>query len=441
MELTHYQTLGVAVGASAEQIRQAYGLAVQEFRARLRETPPPAASAFDALRLAYQTLSDPARRQHYDDTLRRAAAEAGVAAAVPPAVPRPPVAVPVAADDAAETRHPLQFTGDGTAYFRIWIVNLLLSVVTLGIYSAWAKVRREQFFHRNLQLDGAAFDYHGSPKAILKGRLLAVLALGTLSLTQEFNPLVYSILSFALIPVFPWVMVRALRFRAANTSYRGLRFSFDGGYREALSVFVGYGLLTLLTLGTCFPLWYRAQQRFVLSHLRFGRTRFDNAMALWPIYRTFIVPVMLTTIALVVVGAGAVSSLGGLDPKQAQLAQFGIVFALFGVLFVASLLLGPYIRVRLTNLVWNATTLGPHRFESGMHVRGYLAIAITNLILIVLTLGLFFPFARVRLARYRAEHTALLAHGSIEHFVAGERADPAAAGEELADLADVDFAL
>lgn len=38
-----------------------------------------------------------------------------------------------------------RFIGTGTQYFGIWIVNLLLSILTLGIYSAWAKVRRQQF--------------------------------------------------------------------------------------------------------------------------------------------------------------------------------------------------------------------------------------------------------------------------------------------------------
>lgn len=41
---------------------------------------------------------------------------------------------------------PFRFTGTGSEYFRIWIVNWLLTLLTLGIYSAWAKVRRIQFF-------------------------------------------------------------------------------------------------------------------------------------------------------------------------------------------------------------------------------------------------------------------------------------------------------
>ncbi|MET2872051.1 DUF898 family protein, partial [Exiguobacterium profundum] len=59
----------------------------------------------------------------------------------------------------------LRFIGSGSEYFRIWIVNLLLTIVTLGIYSAWAKVRTLQYFYRNTQLAGSSFDYHGSPIA------------------------------------------------------------------------------------------------------------------------------------------------------------------------------------------------------------------------------------------------------------------------------------
>ena len=51
-----------------------------------------------------------------------------------------------------------EFSGKGGEYFRIWIVNLALTILTLGIYSAWAKVRRLQYFHRNTALIGNSFD-------------------------------------------------------------------------------------------------------------------------------------------------------------------------------------------------------------------------------------------------------------------------------------------
>ena len=46
------------------------------------------------------------------------------------------------------------FTGSGREYFRIWIVNLLFTVLTLGIYSPWAKVRKAKYFWQNTRLDG-----------------------------------------------------------------------------------------------------------------------------------------------------------------------------------------------------------------------------------------------------------------------------------------------
>ena len=39
------------------------------------------------------------------------------------------------------TAHPLEFTGSGGEYFRVWIVNLLLSIVTLGFYTPLARRR------------------------------------------------------------------------------------------------------------------------------------------------------------------------------------------------------------------------------------------------------------------------------------------------------------
>lgn len=69
---------------------------------------------------------------------------------------------------------PFEFSGSGGEYFRIWIVNLILTVLTLGIYSAWAKVRRNRYFYGHTRRGVAAFEYLAERIAILKGRLLAL---------------------------------------------------------------------------------------------------------------------------------------------------------------------------------------------------------------------------------------------------------------------------
>lgn len=81
----------------------------------------------------------------------------------------------------------------------------------LGIYSAWAKVRRQRCFYGNTSLAGSAFEYHGEPLKILKGRLIAVAALAVYSACTRVWPLS----AFVLVPLralaAPWVIVRSRR--------------------------------------------------------------------------------------------------------------------------------------------------------------------------------------------------------------------------------------
>ena len=128
---------------------------------------------------------------------------------------------------------PIVFTGSGGEYFRIWIVNLLLSILSLGIYSAWAKVRRQRYFHRNTRLAGSAFDYHARPAAILLGRIVAAAGLVVFVVAAELQPLAAVGLLAAWLIGLPWIVHRALRFRHANTSWRGIRFGFLGTVGQA----------------------------------------------------------------------------------------------------------------------------------------------------------------------------------------------------------------
>lgn len=66
---------------------------------------------------------------------------------------------------------------------------------------------------------------------------------------------------------------------------------------------------------------------------------------------------------------------------------------------------------------------------------------LSNVVLVVLTLGLYKPFADIRLARYRIEHLHVLMEGNPDDFVAGLQADASAAGDEMAEMFDFDIAL
>jgi hypothetical protein len=105
---------------------------------------------------------------------------------------------------------PLEFTGNGREYFGIWIVNILLTIVTLGIYSAWATVRNNQYFYGNTKLDGASFQYLASPITILKGRLIALAVLIVYVVLSEMYVEAALVFAIAFIPLVPWIMVRSL---------------------------------------------------------------------------------------------------------------------------------------------------------------------------------------------------------------------------------------
>jgi len=70
-------------------------------------------------------------------------------------------------------------------YFKIWIVNILLTILTLGIYAAWATVRNNRYFYSNLYLDDNNFRYLAEPIQILKGRLIAIAVLVIYTVTWQ----------------------------------------------------------------------------------------------------------------------------------------------------------------------------------------------------------------------------------------------------------------
>lgn len=221
----------------------------------------------------------------------------------------------------SDNRTPIVFTGKAGEYFGIWIVNLLLSIVTLGIYSAWAKVRRKKYFYNNTLVDGVGFDYHANPIAILKGRIIAVVLFILYSMLSGFSPILGGLLAFALFLAAPWIIVRGMIFNARNSSHRGLRFDFDGSYSRAIRVYIGYPLLILITLGLALPFVAQRTNQFVFNHHKFGLSHFQmNALVkdFYMIYLKLLGVIFVIGMAL----AASMHSLpDDLIPRHASLKQ------------------------------------------------------------------------------------------------------------------------
>ena len=117
---------------------------------------------------------------------------------------------------------PFEFRGTGSEYFKIWIINIILSIITLGIYSAWAKVRRKQYFYGSTQLENSSFEYLADPVKIFKGRIIVIIFFVFYSVISEFFPLAGGVLSLLFLLILPWLVIRALTFNARNSAYRNM---------------------------------------------------------------------------------------------------------------------------------------------------------------------------------------------------------------------------
>jgi uncharacterized membrane protein YjgN (DUF898 family) len=145
--------------------------------------------------------------------------------------------------------HRIEFTGTGSDYFALWIVNLLLTIVTLGIYSPWAKVRRLQYFYRSTRVAGSVFDYHGSPLALLKGRVVALALLGAYYAVGYLSFALAVAILVALAAALPWLIHRSFRFKLHHSSYRGIRLRFNGSLQGAYRVVLIPMVMLALPLG------------------------------------------------------------------------------------------------------------------------------------------------------------------------------------------------
>jgi uncharacterized membrane protein YjgN (DUF898 family) len=406
----------------------------------------------------------------------------------------------------SQTRYPVSFTGSGSEYFRIWIVNLLLTIVTLGIYYPWAALRKRRYFYNNTHVAGHSFDFHGSPTSMLRGYALMAVLFVLYTVVGQFSPTMGLVVLLAIGCLYPALVWAGQRFRLSQTSWRGLRFGFTGSMAGAYKALVapallmalGVGLLalsglmapeldstgpvstqaeeaaektsaiaaTFVSLGmlvvvASWPLLLWSIKRYQHKHLALGSVRSSFDAGVGPFYGAHIKAVLLTTLVASIVGivaavvlgvlgvaGGILGSVLGAGTGSGGLGSSMVLFAVLMVLAIVAFYLfvafvpQPFITSRLQNLVWNRTTSTKIGFESKLRFRTLFGLGIKNWLLMVLTLGFYWPFAAVAMAKARLEAVTVLApHGldSMERGTDGASQD--AVGDAAVDLFGVDIGM
>jgi uncharacterized membrane protein YjgN (DUF898 family) len=374
----------------------------------------------------------------------------------------------------------IQFTANGADYFPIWITNLLLTIVTFGIYGPWAKVRREKFFHQHTFIDGDALDYHGNPIKILIGRIITtILGLGLYA--KEFSTALAIGCAVILALIIPFAMQRSIRFRLHNTSYRGLRFGFNGTVARSyfiaavpvLLVFLAFVVPTFFLgmdkgaepppwffvsffgFALLYPLFHAMWRRYAIEHSHFGTAFARTTLNSWRFVAIYVIAALIIgAIVAVIVGLGFAGGLGalfaGLSGGRSGAGGFAWVWIAGAVILFYGAVLSfmPLVTAMLQNLCWNKTTFVTRTngervadFLCNLSTAKFVGLQLKNVVLTVLTLGLYRPYAIVATTRAKLQAVGLSDFRFIDDVVADSDKQDSALGDEAVDMLDFDFSL
>lgn len=393
-------------------------------------------------------------------------------------------------EDVQGDRIGFEFNGSAFEYFKIWIVNIALSIVTLGIYAAWAKVRTKRYFYGNTTLDGSSFEYLASPISILKGRLIVFGFILIYAVTTKFLPMLELGFFFVYIIALPWMVIKSMQFNARNSAYRNVRFNFDGKIKEAVFVFVLLPLFSVLTLGLALPYLIKRIKQFSVEHSHFGKSKFNFNATTWAFYKiylkAFLIPILLIIAAIAIPAYNTYVQRAQQDamqveqpvtqeesmqaeqpvmqpewttpidntpistgqqtqttppmpsPEDIAVAQTAATVTFVSIMLFY-ILISVYVQTRTTNLVLSSSALDQHKLVSTLRVRNMFYIHLTNLLAVIVSFGLLIPWASIRLARYRVKNMAMIAKGDLDSFIANEQDSVKATAGEFAEAFDLDL--
>ncbi|PNK61935.1 YjgN family protein [Psychrobacter sp. FDAARGOS_221] len=388
----------------------------------------------------------------------------------------------------------VKFNGTGAEYFKIWIINLILCIITFGIYYPWAKVRTRRYFYANTEYADRFFDYHATGKQLFFGYLIGVCILIVLNIISAIFPTAGFILPVILFFFVPWIIWRSLKFNMRMTSFSNVRFSFDGSLKTAYFIYmlipiaiyiaiivlmvVGFAsmagfsnmsdvnmdsintggivifgiavILALVLMVYMTGLLAKKSAEYQIGETRFGQGRFfinvNTKTFVMIAFKTALISVVSLVLFMTFIGLSFSSMLSGevggsVGNSAASSFFMGSFFIVYIGFIAASLFAAAYTYSRQRQYIYANTTLDQTiRFKSSVGAKAYFGVLITNMLLIIVTLGFGMPWAKVRVAQYLADNTWIDAEDmDINQYLTQKEQHQSAIGEEIGDVLDIDI--
>lgn len=325
--------------------------------------------------------------------------EPSVAAGTTPAVPSP-------------GRRRLAFDGATGALVRLFLVNLVLTVLTLGAYRFWGRTRIRRFLWSHAQYMDEPFEYTGTGQELFVAFLLVLfVVIIPLTLTYwtaglylnstapELESLVKLLFYGGVLFLVGVARYRARRYRLSRSLWRGIRLAQTGSSLAYGGRYFVFTLLSLLTLGWFVPEKNIRLWAFAIDNTYFGTARFRYEGSFrHGLYKPFAIAWFLA------------------------IPTIGLSFAWYKAAELR-LLAG---RTRVHGLAFRFAPTGAN----------LVGLVVPNLLLLVATLGLGGPLTQLRTARFLARHLELIGEPALEAIAQSTLAAPGI-GEGLAEAFDM----
>ena len=313
------------------------------------------------------------------------------------------------------------FEGSWREFAPIAFTNLLLIIVTLGIYRFWATARARRYLWSRSRFVDEHLEWTGTGKELFFGFLLVMLLvlLPFFVLTQVAQAMIIRghtaigalMMGLAVLAIYYLGGVarfRALRYRLSRTNWRGIRGgSDDQGLTYGLS-YMWKNFVGTITFGLMIP-WSMAS----LWNERWGKLSFGpfgfEADAQWrPVFARFLLfylaPVLLFFGMIVLAGTGALAGYGlggdsGLKAGVFVTMFLAVLFFYLGLGLIAVAFYAKFYREALGALRWREL-----EFSFGASTMDWVKLLLGDVALVVLTLGIGLVFLTYRHWKFLMVH-------------------------------------
>lgn len=350
----------------------------------------------------------------------------------------------------------VSFAGSGDAFFGIFITNIFLSLLTLGLYWPWAKAARLRFLWQETEFGGSRFMFHGTGRELFIGLLKALVIFGVIYGAQilfntqtttvlRFTAGVVVVAGFLLVP--PLAIHGALRYRLSRTSWRGIHAGYRGSLGALLRIQLKGVILSGLTLGIYLPWFWAERYREIMSNIRLGNVRFHfrgTGRDLFKIYLPYLIvgaimAVSLTVLFLILLSVGME---GGRSNQGSFIGMIMLFYLLiFGgyialaVLYFRTAALSQRYLVNHLEIEHNGLFYG---MRSTVTVWKVLEVKLVNWLLTGITLGLAWPYVTIRNLKLWLDTTEIDGTLDPEGIVQTEEDYRDASGDDMVTLFDIE---